>query len=91
MAIARAFERSDGLCHVSCGVQMHRMIHSFDVIEVDGATLARPLAKDTALVRANGGTLTWRFKAHSPAGRWLLHCHNDVHMMDGMMTEVDYR
>ncbi len=70
---------------------MHLHGHVFDVIEVDGTTLARPLAKDTSLVRANGGTLAWRFKADSPAGRWLLHCHNDSHMMDGMMPEVDYR
>lgn len=69
---------------------MHLHGHVFDVVEVDGSTLARPLAKDTSLVRANGGTLTWRFKADSPAGRWLLHCHNDIHMMDGMITEVDY-
>ncbi len=69
---------------------MHLHGHVFHVVEVDGKTLARPLPKDTSLVRANGGTLTWRFKANSPAGRWLLHCHNDIHMMDGMMTEVDY-
>jgi FtsP/CotA-like multicopper oxidase with cupredoxin domain len=70
---------------------MHLHGHVFDVIEVDGTALARPLAKDTSLVRANNGTLTWQFTANSPPGRWLLHCHNVVHMMDGMMTEVDYR
>jgi FtsP/CotA-like multicopper oxidase with cupredoxin domain len=70
---------------------MHLHGHTFDVIEVDGKTLARPLAKDVSLVRSNGGTMTWRFKANSPPGRWLLHCHNDVHMMDGMMTELVYR
>lgn len=70
---------------------MHLHGHVFDVVAVDGKTLARPLPKDTSLVRANGGTLTWRFTADSPPGRWLLHCHNEVHMMDGMMTEVDYR
>jgi len=70
---------------------MHLHGHVFDVLEVDGKTLARPLAKDTSLVRTNGGTLTWRFTANSPPGRWLLHCHNAVHMMDGMMTEIVYR
>ncbi len=70
---------------------MHLHGHVFDVVEVDGTTLARPLAKDVSLVRSNGGTLTWRFRATSPPGRWLLHCHNDVHMMDGMMSEVVYR
>lgn len=70
---------------------MHLHGHVFDVIEVDGVGLKHALHKDTALVRANGGTMTWRFRADSPAGRWLLHCHNEIHMMDGMMTEVVYR
>lgn len=70
---------------------MHLHGHTFDIVEIDGKALARPLAKDVALVRPNGGTLAWRFDATSPAGRWLLHCHNDIHMMDGMMTEVVYR
>ena len=69
---------------------MHLHGHVFDIVEVDGARLARPIAKDVALVRSDGGTMTWRFKADSPPGRWLLHCHNDVHMSDGMMTEVVY-
>jgi len=69
---------------------MHLHGHTFDIVEIDGKALLRPLAKDISLVRANGGTLTWRFDATSPAGRWLLHCHNDIHMMDGMMTEVVY-
>lgn len=70
---------------------MHLHGHVFQLAEVDGNPLLRPLAKDTSLVRANGGTATWVFKADSPAGRWLLHCHNEIHMMDGMMTEVVYR
>jgi len=70
---------------------MHMHGHVFELIEIDGKRLAKPLSKDTSLVRANDGTATWRFKADSPAGRWVLHCHNEVHMMDGMMTEVVYR
>jgi FtsP/CotA-like multicopper oxidase with cupredoxin domain len=70
---------------------MHLHGHVFHLVEVDGTSLARPLAKDTSLVRANGGTATWQFAATSPPGRWLLHCHNEIHMMDGMMTEVVYR
>jgi FtsP/CotA-like multicopper oxidase with cupredoxin domain len=70
---------------------MHLHGHVFEVVEVDGKTLSRPIAKDTSLVRSEGGTLVWRFRATSPPGRWVLHCHNDIHMMDGMMTEVDYR
>ncbi|MEO6989930.1 MAG: multicopper oxidase domain-containing protein, partial [Candidatus Baltobacteraceae bacterium] len=69
---------------------MHLHGHTFDIVEIDGKTLARPLAKDTSLVRANGGTLAWHFVADSPPGRWLLHCHNEIHMMDGLMTEVVY-
>jgi FtsP/CotA-like multicopper oxidase with cupredoxin domain len=69
---------------------MHLHGHRFDVVEINGRALARPLAKDVSLVPANNGTLTWIFDANSPPGRWLLHCHNEVHMMDGMMTEVDY-
>jgi FtsP/CotA-like multicopper oxidase with cupredoxin domain len=70
---------------------MHLHGHVFEVTEIDGTALTRPLAKDTSLVRANGGTLRWRFRADSPAGKWLLHCHNAIHMMDGMMTEVIYK
>jgi FtsP/CotA-like multicopper oxidase with cupredoxin domain len=70
---------------------MHLHGHVFRVVEIDGKPLARPLDKDTSLVRGNGGTLSWIFDADSPAGRWLLHCHNEIHMMDGMMTTVEYR
>jgi multicopper oxidase len=70
---------------------MHLHGHVFEVVEVGGSWLARPLRKDVSLVPANGGTLSWRFHAEAPPGRWLLHCHNDIHMMDGMMTEVRYR
>jgi FtsP/CotA-like multicopper oxidase with cupredoxin domain len=70
---------------------MHLHGHVFKLVEVDGQRLARPLPKDTSLVRAYDGTATWQFIADSPAGRWLLHCHNEIHMMDGMMTEVVYR
>lgn len=70
---------------------MHLHGHVFHLVEYNGHALHQPLAKDTTLVPANGGTVAWRFEATSPAGRWLLHCHNQIHMMDGMMTEVDYR
>jgi FtsP/CotA-like multicopper oxidase with cupredoxin domain len=69
---------------------MHLHGHNFEVVEIGGRILRSPLSKDTALVDPNGGTMTWRFTADSPAGRWLLHCHNDIHMMDGLMTEVAY-
>jgi FtsP/CotA-like multicopper oxidase with cupredoxin domain len=69
---------------------MHLHGHTFEIVEIDGRMLQHPLAKDISLVRAGGGTMTWRFRATSPPGRWLLHCHNEIHMMDGMMTEVVY-
>jgi FtsP/CotA-like multicopper oxidase with cupredoxin domain len=70
---------------------MHLHGHVIRLAAVDGKALARPLSKDTVLVRANGGTMLWQFRADSPAGRWLLHCHNEIHMMGGMTTEVVYR
>ncbi len=79
-----AFENPTDMDH-----PMHLHGHIFELIEVSGERLRRPLAKDTSLVPA-GGTARWRFWADSPPGRWMLHCHNLVHQMDGMMTEVDY-
>jgi hypothetical protein len=67
---------------------MHLHGHVFDIVEVGGRVLRVPLAKDVALVPADGGTMTWRFTANSPKGRWLLHCHKEIHMMSGLMTEV---
>lgn len=69
---------------------MHLHGHVFQLLEVNGKVLRQPLSKDTALVPAMGGTNTWLFTANSPPGRWLLHCHNAIHMDAGMMTEVDY-
>jgi FtsP/CotA-like multicopper oxidase with cupredoxin domain len=69
---------------------MHLHGHVFDLVEIGGKPLKTPLQKDTVLVPANGGTATWVFTANSPPGRWLLHCHNSVHMMGGMTTEVVY-
>jgi FtsP/CotA-like multicopper oxidase with cupredoxin domain len=68
---------------------MHLHGHIFELVEQSGVRLAHPLRKDTALVPAYGSQ-TWRFIADAPPGRWLMHCHDLVHMMDGMMTEVDY-
>jgi multicopper oxidase len=70
---------------------MHLHGHVLQLMEVDGKRLALPLPKDTTLVRANGGTAAWQFQADAPRGRWLLHCHNEIHMMDGLKTEVVYR
>jgi FtsP/CotA-like multicopper oxidase with cupredoxin domain len=64
--------------------------HRFTLIEVAGTYFVRPLPKDVSLVPANGGTATWQFLADAAPGRWLLHCHNEIHMLGGMMTEVVY-
>jgi FtsP/CotA-like multicopper oxidase with cupredoxin domain len=69
---------------------MHLHGHLFELTRVNGAKLARPLRKDGALI-APQGTATWRFVADAQPGRWMLHCHNDVHMDGGMMTEIVYR
>ena len=69
---------------------MHLHGHIFELVEVNGTTLARPLRKDGSLVAARS-TATWRFIADAPSGRWILHCHNDVHMAGGMMMEIVYR
>lgn len=69
---------------------MHLHGHLFDVTHVNGTKLARPLRKDGALISPKGSA-TWRFVANAQPGRWMLHCHNDVHMDGGMMTEIVYR
>lgn len=69
---------------------MHLHGHVFELVEINGQSLRFPLPKDTTLVPGNGGTAAWWFEATSPPGRWVLHCHNAVHLADGMMTEVRY-
>jgi len=69
---------------------MHQHGHLFQLVEINGQRLRFPLPKDTSLVPANGGTAACLFEATSPPGRWVLHCHNAVHLADGMMTEVRY-
>jgi FtsP/CotA-like multicopper oxidase with cupredoxin domain len=69
---------------------MHLHGHIFALTAVNGVPLLRPLAKDGSLVSADGGTATWQFTANSSPGRWLLHCHNEIHMIGGMMAEVVY-
>ncbi|MBU6475961.1 MAG: multicopper oxidase family protein [Alphaproteobacteria bacterium] len=79
------FKNQTGMDH-----PMHLHGHVFKLVEVNGKSLRHPLLKDTSLISANGGTGAWFFEATSPPGRWVLHCHNEVHMADGMMTEVFY-
>ncbi len=76
--------------HTDMSHPMHLHGHVFKLVELDGKSLKYPLPKDTTLIPPNGGTGSWFFEATSPPGRWVLHCHNEVHHADGMMTEVDY-
>lgn len=66
---------------------MHLHGHHFQVVAIDGQSQAGPL-RDTVLVPV-GTTVRVAFEADN-AGRWLLHCHNLLHMATGMMTEVSY-
>lgn len=66
---------------------MHLHGHHVQVVAVDGAAIAGAV-RDTVLVPV-AGSVTVAFDADNP-GRWLLHCHNLLHMATGMMTEVVY-
>jgi FtsP/CotA-like multicopper oxidase with cupredoxin domain len=66
---------------------MHLHGHHFQVVALNGAALNGAL-RDTVLVPASG-SVTIAFDADNP-GRWLLHCHNLLHMATGMMTEIAY-
>jgi FtsP/CotA-like multicopper oxidase with cupredoxin domain len=83
--VAISFKNTTDMDH-----PMHLHGHTFSLVELNGRALARPLHKDVTLVAANGGTATWIVHADNFPGRWLLHCHNDIHMTDGMMTELRY-
>ena len=62
---------------------MHLHGHHFHL-----GTLGRPL-KDTAVIAARGGTMTWDWRADNP-GAWMIHCHNTYHHADGMIREIYY-
>jgi FtsP/CotA-like multicopper oxidase with cupredoxin domain len=44
--------------------------------------------RDTVLVPAMGSVAV-AFNADNP-GKWAFHCHNEYHMMAGMMTSLQY-
>ena len=66
---------------------MHLHGHDFQVVEI-GARRLSGARRDTVLVPAMG-TVTVVFDAVNP-GKWAFHCHNEYHMMAGMMTSVQY-
>ena len=66
---------------------MHLHGHHFQVTALNGKAMNGAL-RDTVLVPIKG-SVTVAFDADNP-GRWLLHCHNLLHMASGMMTEIAY-
>ncbi|MBT9282062.1 MAG: multicopper oxidase family protein [Hydrogenibacillus schlegelii] len=68
---------------------MHLHGHTFWVTSIQGVPLRRPIPKDTVNVRPME-RMTIDFVANNP-GRWLFHCHQLVHMEQGMATLIDYR
>jgi FtsP/CotA-like multicopper oxidase with cupredoxin domain len=73
--------------HTMMSHPMHLHGHAFQVIAINGATIAGAV-RDTVLVPPMD-TVTIAFDADNP-GRWAFHCHNLYHVMTGMMTEVRY-
>lgn len=65
---------------------VHLHGHHVQLANPDG----RGPLKDTAVVAARGGQLTFDWRADNP-GEWMLHCHNHYHMADGMMRTLSYR
>lgn len=69
------------------GHPMHLHGHAFQVVELNGKAVNGAL-RDTVQVPPKGSVKV-AFDANNP-GRWLLHCHNLLHMETGMITEVIY-
>lgn len=66
---------------------MHLHGHSFQIVGINGRSVNGPL-KDTITIHPME-QYDVEFVANNP-GTWLFHCHNLVHMMGGLMTEVRY-
>jgi FtsP/CotA-like multicopper oxidase with cupredoxin domain len=66
---------------------MHLHGHHFQVMAIAGKRLAGAM-RDTVLVPAMG-SVAIAFDADNP-GKWAFHCHNEYHMMAGMMTSLQY-
>jgi FtsP/CotA-like multicopper oxidase with cupredoxin domain len=80
--VALVMRNRTGMSH-----PMHLHGHDFQVVEI-GARRLSGARRDTVLVPAMG-TVTVVFDAVNP-GKWAFHCHNEYHMMAGMMTSVQY-
>ena len=66
---------------------MHLHGHTFQIVGTNGRSVDGPL-KDTITIHPME-KYDIEFVANNP-GMWLFHCHNLVHMMGGLMTEVRY-
>jgi FtsP/CotA-like multicopper oxidase with cupredoxin domain len=66
---------------------MHLHGHHFQVAAINDRRFAGAM-RDTVLVPAMGSVAV-AFNADNP-GKWALHCHNEYHMMAGMMTSLQY-
>ena len=66
---------------------MHLHGQSFQVLAINGQSLAQPLVKDSVDVEAHMGAVDIAFTAAHP-GDWFFHCHKPMHMEGGMITLV---
>jgi FtsP/CotA-like multicopper oxidase with cupredoxin domain len=87
--VARAGERVEweivNSTMMSHPIHLHG--HHFQVIAIEGQPL-RGALRDTIHVPPRASVRV-AFDADNP-GRWLIHCHNALHMVTGMMTELRY-
>jgi FtsP/CotA-like multicopper oxidase with cupredoxin domain len=67
---------------------MHLHGHSFQVVALNGKRFDGAM-RDVMQVPAKGSASV-AFDADNP-GRWLIHCHNMLHMETGMITELVYK
>ncbi|HUH85055.1 MAG TPA: multicopper oxidase family protein [Stellaceae bacterium] len=66
---------------------MHLHGHHFQVVAIGDRRFPGAM-RDTVLVPAMGSVAV-AFDADNP-GKWAFHCHNEYHMMAGMMTSLQY-
>jgi FtsP/CotA-like multicopper oxidase with cupredoxin domain len=86
---ARAGERVELLMRnrTTMAHPMHLHGHHFHVVAINDRRFSGAM-RDTVLVPAMGSVAV-AFDADNP-GKWALHCHNEYHMMAGMMTSLQY-
>jgi FtsP/CotA-like multicopper oxidase with cupredoxin domain len=68
---------------------VHLHGHFFQLREMNGERLRRPILKDTIMV-GHMESFVADVVANNPGARWLLHCHNLYHHMAGMARELRY-